>query len=486
MSEGRQPLDKNQDPASRDEARAASPAGSCGCGPGGCGGTGGVREVRRRDFLKLTGGGLLATSLGRPAIVMAGPFSGTDAGKAHPVPADKKLDPAWVRSLFERGVKEVHSGGDLERIGMPCGGIGSGQLYVCGDGTLGDWQIFNNARSYWVADTNSTYAHEGIAKPVEHGFTLITETADGKHTFASLSREGFEDVTFKGEYPVATVTYSGSAAPVRVESEIFSPFIPLNARESCLPATIFNIMVENVSQEALTVSVLGRLENAVSNEYKAQSPVIGRTRISQTGRRGLVLHSSEKPPEPPAAPAEPSRDPIIFETFEGENYGAWVATGEAFGTGPARGTLPNQQKVSGFEGQGLVNTFLGGDAPTGRLVSPTFTITRKYINFLIGGGSDAKRTCMNLVLGDKVVRTAAGVNAERLTWTAWDVSDYEGKEARLEIVDEASGAWGHINIDQVEFADTPREPEKPALDVSRDYGTLALACAADRMARASA
>ncbi len=477
MSEGRQPLDMNQNPAGRDEARAASPAAHCGCGPGGCDGARGAGEVRRRDFLKLAGGGLLATSLGRPAIVMAGPFSGADAGTAHPVPADKKLDPAWLRSLFERGVKEIHSGGDLERIGMPCGGIGSGQLYVCGDGTLGDWQIFNNARSYWVGDTHSTYTHEGIAKPVEHGFTVITETADGKHSFASLSREGFPEVAFKGEYPIATVTYSGSAAPIRVESEIFSPFIPLNARESCLPATIFNITVENVSQEALTVSVLGRLENAVSNEYKAHSPVVGRTRIRRADRRGLVLHSSEKPPEAPVASAEALRDTVIFETFEGEDYGAWVATGEAFGTAPARGTLPNQQKVSGFEGRGLVNTFLGGDAPTGRLVSPTFTITRKYINFLIGGGADAERTCMNLVLGDRVVRTAAGVNAERLAWTAWDVSEYQGKEARLEIVDEASGGWGHINVDQIEFAGMPREPEKPALDASRDYGSLALACA---------
>ncbi|MGI6459817.1 MAG: GH116 family glycosyl-hydrolase [Candidatus Hydrogenedentales bacterium] len=211
MSEGRQPLDMKQNPAGRDEARAASPAAHCGCGPGGCDGARGAGEVRRRDFLKLAGGGLLATSLGRPAIVMAGPFGAADAGTAHPVPADKKLDPDWVRSLFERGTKEVYSGGDLDGIGMPCGGIGSGQLYVCGDGTLGDWQVFNNARSYWVGETNSTYTHEGIAQPVEQGFTVVTETPDGTRAFASLSREGFPDVAFKGEYPIATVTYAENA-----------------------------------------------------------------------------------------------------------------------------------------------------------------------------------------------------------------------------------------------------------------------------------
>ena len=169
MSEGTEPSGTRQARVGHDARPATPPTGGCGCGASGCGGGGAAGGVRRRDFLKLAGGGMLATSLGRPAIVMAGPFGAADAGTAHPVPADKKLDPDWVRSLFERGTKEVYSGGDLDGIGMTCGGIGSGQLYVCGDGTLGDWQVFNNARSYWVGETNSTYTHEGIAQPVEQG-----------------------------------------------------------------------------------------------------------------------------------------------------------------------------------------------------------------------------------------------------------------------------------------------------------------------------
>src|SRR2546427_10049387 len=48
---------------------------------------------------------------------------------------------------------------------------------------------------------------------------------------------------------------------------------------------------------------------------------------------------------------------IVLADFEGTNYGRWKATGAAFGDGPARGTLANQQKVTGFLGQGLVNTY---------------------------------------------------------------------------------------------------------------------------------
>ena len=70
--------------------------------------------------------------------------------------------------------------------------------------------------------------------------------------------------------------------------------------------------------------------------------------------------------------------------------------GEAFGTAPAGGTLGGQQKVSGFLGKGLVNTFLGGDRPQGKLISPVFTITRRFLSFLIGGGDEAGKTCINL------------------------------------------------------------------------------------------
>ena len=69
----------------------------------------------------------------------------------------------------------------------------------------------------------------------------------------------------------------------------------------------------------------------------------------------------------PVAEASPRPD-IVFEDFE-HGYDNWQVTGEAFGKEPAKGTLPNQQQVSGFLGQGLVNTYLGGDDTTGRLIS---------------------------------------------------------------------------------------------------------------------
>src|SRR6185503_1329181 len=66
-----------------------------------------------------------------------------------------------------------------------------------------------------------------------------------------------------------------------------------------------------------------------------------------------------------AQAADPSD--LLIDDFEAESYGAWTVRGDAFGPRPARGTLPNQQAVSGFLGRGLVNSYFKGDSSTGTL-----------------------------------------------------------------------------------------------------------------------
>ncbi len=151
---------------------------------------------------------------------------------------------------------------------------------------------------------------------------------------------------------------------------------------------------------------------------------------------------------------------ILVADFEGPDYGAWKTTGDAFGTGPARGTLPRQMQVSGFEGEGLVNSFLGGDNATGTLTSPAFPIQRDYLNFLVGGGKHVDQTCINLLVDGKVALTATGPNdqpggSEALDWAGWDVKHLRGKQVVIQIVDQATGGWGHINIDQIVQSDRP-------------------------------
>ncbi|MBX3444046.1 MAG: GH32 C-terminal domain-containing protein [Planctomyces sp.] len=154
-------------------------------------------------------------------------------------------------------------------------------------------------------------------------------------------------------------------------------------------------------------------------------------------------------------------DDILIADFEGDDYGLWAVEGRAFGRRPARGALPGQMDVSGFLGSGLVNSFVGGDSSTGRLVSPPFRVERKFLNFLIGGGDHPGETCINLLVDGKVVRTATGPNdaaggTERLDWHAWDVSDLNGRDAVIEIIDSHTGGWGHISVDHIHQSDATK------------------------------
>ncbi len=264
---------------------------ACGCGGDACGG--GKRPAwGRRQFLKAAG--MLAGMIGEARL--AAWAEGTPgAGKAHGelIPAEKHLSPEWLAALRARGDKEVFAGAALENIAMPCGGIGAGQLYVCGDGTLGGWGIFNDAASNWVDSTFATYAHCGVAKTVAQGFGITVRASDGAPLFKTLDRRDFAEVTFTGEYPVATIRYSDAACPVCVTMEAFSPFIPLNAEDSGLPATVFHITVENIRGEAVEAAVSGWLQNAAGRAYALEYDIRRRTRYEQRDGYALCLHSAE-------------------------------------------------------------------------------------------------------------------------------------------------------------------------------------------------
>jgi fructan beta-fructosidase len=172
----------------------------------------------------------------------------------------------------------------------------------------------------------------------------------------------------------------------------------------------------------------------------------------------MIAHSDDQRPD------------IILADFEGDTYGNWITTGRAFGDGPAQGKLPQQQDVEGFMGKGLANSYHGGDDATGTLTSPAFTIERNYISFLIGGGGFPGKTCINLLVdsssglastddNEVVTKTATGPNtqpggSESLESSYWDVKDLLGKTARIQIVDAATGGWGHINVDQIVETDS--------------------------------
>ena len=178
--------------------------------------------------------------------------------------------------------------------------------------------------------------------------------------------------------------------------------------------------------------------------------------------------------------AAADRTDLLVADFEADAYPeGWTTTGTAFGNGPAKGKLPGQMAVDGFLGKGLVNSFLGGDDATGTLTSAEFQLERKYLNFLIGGGEHEGKTCINLLVNGKIVRTATGPNdkpggTEHLDWHTWDIGEFAGKGATIQIVDEQKGDWGHINIDHIVQSDKKKQAEPARREIAVDQAYIHL------------
>jgi non-lysosomal glucosylceramidase len=435
----------------------------------GCGG-----PIDRRTFLKWSGAAAAAASVTRVTPV-AGPFAAEDL-RDHFVPADKKLNPAWLAQLTARGERTWYRGQDLETIGMPIGGLCAGQLYLAGDGRLVHWDLFNEPNFTGYGATNYEVGRQPEQK-LEQGFAIRVQSG-GQTLVRRLDCDGFPGVRFCGEYPLGFVEYADADVPVQVRLTAFSPFIPLNAADSALPATVLQFTLKNVSAAPATVSLAGWLENGVC---VASGKEMSGRRVNRVDRQdALTMIVGKALPGPAPAAARP---PKVVADFEGLDYGDWQVEGEAFGSGPARGTLDRQQDVSGFLGQGLVNTYLGGnDQKQGKLTSPPLTLERAWICLLVGGGDHGDKTCVNLIVDGQIVRTARGKNSEKLTWHNWDVRPFQGQQATIEIIDAEAGPWGHINVDHIELCDAPRSARSGPLERQNDFGTMGLALLADKAA----
>lgn len=161
--------------------------------------------------------------------------------------AVKKFDPAWVRTLDQRGEPIVYTrknSADFDYIGMPIGGICAGQLYLGGDGKLWCWDIFNTKS---MRDVRGVPTHPNPYRrsepdlkahhQINQGFSIAVRT-DAKTITRTLDRDGFRDIEFRGQYPIGFVKYADKDLPVEVELEAFSPFVPLDFDDSTYPATV--------------------------------------------------------------------------------------------------------------------------------------------------------------------------------------------------------------------------------------------------------
>lgn len=138
--------------------------------------------------------------------------------------------------------------------------------------------------------------------------------------------------------------------------------------------------------------------------------------------------------------------------------GEWKTMGNAFRKETVSGDLLVKLEIVGARDDRVISSELDGDQPQGTLRSPEFRLERDFVSFLIGGGDDERYTCLNLIVDGKVVRSATGQRSDILMPQSWDVRSWRGKRAQIQVVDQASGDWGHINVDRIVQTDHPEAP----------------------------
>jgi non-lysosomal glucosylceramidase len=431
-----------------------------------------MSQLTRRNLLRL--GSLAATGslLTRFQPAMAGPFENTDFNKF--VPTDKKLSAAWLRSLVERGDPEWSSGTDLSHIGMPVGGICCGQVYLSGDGRLWHWDIFNQGVK--TASGGPNYAKPmPVSSSVDLGFQI---RVNGETR--ALDRSGFPQVRFRGAYPIGFVDFRDEAFPLKVSLEAFSPFAPLDVDASSLPLTVMRYTLLNPSSNTVEASIAGVLSNPVLI-HSGTGPGIDLINRIVKRKSATGLHcTAEKAAANTVASPRPD---IVFDDFESKTYEGWTVEGTAFGAGPVAATeIPAYQEKVDAHGERLVNSHnarLGkgpgpADAHTGVMTSKPFKIERHFIHALVGGGNVGAGVSFELLVEDKVVATVSGDNKNKMTRKTFKVTEHEGREARLRIVDKGTQGWGNIGVDRIVFSDVGAATEEP-FENRKDLGDMTLA-----------
>ena len=143
--------------------------------------------------------------------------------------------------------------------------------------------------------------------------------------------------------------------------------------------------------------------------------------------------------------------------FDRSDWGGWTATGSAFSKGPLPAESASKLNIDNAGNSPVATSKIdgGSDEPQGSLTSPEFVITRGYISFRISGGNYEHHTCLNLLVDGKVTHSATGWRSDHLSPQSWDVHDLRGRKAQVQVMDGASGGWGHINVADVTQTDRP-------------------------------
>jgi len=153
----------------------------------------------------------------------------------------------------------------------------------------------------------------------------------------------------------------------------------------------------------------------------------------------------------PALPAQPPKGARVVFDFEPQAWDSWVRSGPAWGNGPEEQSLPGQDIVVGATGRRFATSMHGGDAAVGRVTSPSFSLDGARMTLKLGGGTDATKLRAELWVGNQIVQSSGvpSLGGDVLREVTWDISRWRGRVGTLVLVDDATAADGHLDVDDV-------------------------------------
>ena len=179
---------------------------------------------------------------------------------------------AGTKRINKKDNPRIYRNQYLKEISFPLGGIGTGCIGLAGNGRLIDWEIFNrpnkgsiNGFSHFAIRAESegqlldARILNGDLQPPYTGNSTGYGFGPAREYLAGLPH--FRSVEFLGEYPFATLTFKEKRFPGKVCFTAFNPFIPLNDKDSGIPAAFFDIEVKNTTKKPVLYTIAGTLTN---------------------------------------------------------------------------------------------------------------------------------------------------------------------------------------------------------------------------------
>ncbi|MFB6295781.1 MAG: GH116 family glycosyl-hydrolase [Halobacteriales archaeon] len=157
------------------------------------------------------------------------------------------------------------SGADTE-VAFPLGGIGTGNVSLDARGGLRDWELFNrpskgNELPFSFFALRCERGGESTFRVLESGLQPPYVDHYGYDPETTFGLPRFDDATFRGEYPVATVDLEDEDVPLDVSLTAYTPFVPLDPEASGIPVAVFEYSLSNPTDGTVEASVAGSLGN---------------------------------------------------------------------------------------------------------------------------------------------------------------------------------------------------------------------------------